>query len=151
VSEAPEPRWVGRLVVDIIQHDLVVTHGGLRGLRDEAALESALARPRQLWTYSEDATIPVLAAAYAFGIARSHPYNDGNKRIAFVVSAVFAELNGLEFVAPEAEVVDMMLRLASGDLEEEALAAWLASRLMPMSRHHSGQRVAHNPRTCASV
>lgn len=137
MSETPEPRWVGRLAVDIIQHDLIVTHGGLPRLRDEAALESTLALPRQLWTYGEATTIPNLTAAYAFGIARAHPFNDGNRRIAFVVSAVFAELNGLEFVAPEAEVVGMMLRLAAGDLEEDALEGWFASRLLPMSEHHS--------------
>ena len=125
----PEPRWVGRLVVDIVQHDLIMTHGGLPGLRDEDALESALARPRQAWAYAEQTDIAALAAAYAFGISRDHPYNDGNKRIAFVVAAVFAELNGLRLDAPESEVVDMMLKLASGTIDEAALAEWLRTGL----------------------
>jgi len=128
----PEPRWVGRLVVDIVQHDLIITHGGLPGLRDEDALETALARPRQAWAYVGRTDIPALAAAYAFGLARSHPYNDGNKRIAFVVAAVFAELNGWQLDAPEAEVVDMMLRLAAGTIDEDALAEWLRGTLVAL-------------------
>lgn len=124
-----EPRWVGRLVADAIQHDLIGTHGGLPGLRDEGLLEAALARPRQLWSYSASVDVPSLAAAYAYGLARNHPFNDGDKRIAFMVAAVFAELNGHRFDAPESEVVDMMLRLAGGAVEEEALAEWLRDRL----------------------
>ena len=122
---ATEPKWVGRLVVEIVQHDLIVTHGGLPGLRDEDAMEAALARPRQTWAYAEQTDIAALAAAYSFGIARAHPFNDGNKRIAFVVAAVFAELNGWRLDAPEAEVVAMMLRLAAGDADEASLADWL--------------------------
>ena len=116
---APEPRWVGRLVADTVQHDLVSTHGGLPGLRDEGLLEAAL------------------AAAYAYGVARNHPYNDGNKRIAFVVAAVFAELNGYRLDAPEPEAVDAMLRLAAGEIEEEALADWLRGRLTEIGNSHS--------------
>ena len=126
-----EPRWVGRLVVEIVQHDLIVTFGGLPGVRDEAALDSALARPRQAFAYGHATDIASLAAAYAFGIARAHPFNDGNKRIAFVTATVFAELNGLELLAPEAEVVEVMVRLAAGDIEESDIADWLRSRLSP--------------------
>jgi len=135
---AAEPRWVGRLVVDIVQHDLVVTHGGLPGLRDEAALETALARPRQAFAYAEESDIAALAAAYAFGICRAHPFNDGNKRIAFVTAAVFAELNGFELVAQEADAVDVMLRLAAGHVEETELADWVRTRLVPLGSQHSG-------------
>jgi death on curing protein len=124
-----EPRWLNRLVVDAVQHDLISTHGGLAGLRDEVLLEAALARPRQLWSYSASVDTPSLAAAYAYGIARNHPYNDGNKRIAFMVAAVFAELNGYRLDAPESEVIDVMLKLAAGAIEEEVLAAWLRDRL----------------------
>jgi death-on-curing protein len=126
---AAEPRWVGRLVVEFVQHDLIVTHGGLLGLRDENALESALASPRQAWNYSEQTDLAALAAAYAFGIARAHPFNDGNKRVAFVTAAVFVELNGIQIVAPEAQVVEKMLRLADGELDEGALADWLRGTL----------------------
>jgi death on curing protein len=132
VSDRTEPRWVGRLVVDIVQHDLIVTHGGLPGLRDEDALESALARPRQAWTYAAKTDIASLAAAYAFGISRAHPFNDGNKRIAFVTAAVFAELNGFVLSAPESQVVEMMLRAAAGDVEEESLADWIRDSLLAL-------------------
>ena len=133
----PEPRWVDRLVADTVQHDLVGMFGGLAGLRDEGLLEAALARPRQLWSYGASIDIAGLAAAYAYGIARNHPYNDGNKRIAFVVAAVFAELNGYRLDAPESEVVDAMLKLAAGAIEEEALAEWLRDRLTELGDSHS--------------
>jgi death-on-curing protein len=92
-------------------------------------LESALARPRQSFAYGSGVDTAALAASYAYGLARNHPYHDGNKRIAFMTMAVFAELNGFELDAAEAEVVDVMLRLAAGELEEEPLADWLRGRL----------------------
>jgi death-on-curing protein len=96
----------------------------MQGVRDEDALESALARPRQKHNYEPEADMCSLAAAYGFGLARNHPYHDGNKRVAFVVMAVFLGLNGLEFTAEETEVVAVMLELAAGDLSEESLAEW---------------------------
>ena len=132
-----EPRWLPRLVIDAIHHDMLTTHGGLPGLRDESLLESALARPKQILAYSAEADIATLAAAYAYGLARNHPFNDGNKRVAFMAMAVFAELNGLEFDAPEAEVVDVMLGLAAGELEEVQLADWLRVRLTELGPAHS--------------
>ena len=131
-----EPRWVGRLVADTVQHDLVSVHGGLPGLRDEGLLEAALARPRQVWSYAASVDVAALAAAYAYGIACSHPYNDGNKRIAFVVAAVFAELNGYRLDAPESEVVDVMLKLAAGTIEEEALVVWVRGTLSGLGDSH---------------
>jgi death on curing protein len=132
-----EPRWVGRLVVEIVQHDLIITHGGLPGMRDEGALESALARPRQTWTYAEKSDIATLAAGYAIAISQAHPFNDGNKRIAFVVAAVFAELNGFQVGAPESQVVDTMLRLAAGELAEDALVEWLRGTMRAIGDNHS--------------
>ena len=120
-----EPRWVSRVVVDAIQTDMLLTHGGMPGLRDENLLESALARPRQLLSYTPDADIAALTAAYGYGLARNHPYNDGNKRVAFVVMAVFLGLNGLEFTASEAEVVTTIVALAAGQVDEETLADWI--------------------------
>jgi len=116
---------VERVVVDAIHHDQIRDHGGLAGLRDESALESALTRPRQKWHYEQVRDLPTLAAAYGFGLCRNHPYRDGNKRVAFLVMAVFLELNGLRFDAPEPEVVTTMLQLAAGRLAEPDLAAWL--------------------------
>ena len=120
-----EPRWVDRLVVDAVHLDQLREHGGLAGLRDENALDSALARPRQKWQYAEPADLPALAAAYGFGLCRNHAYRDGNKRVAFVVMVVFLELNGLVFEAEEVEVVPVMLALADGSLREHELATWL--------------------------
>ena len=120
-----EPRWVARVVVDAIQIDMLLTHGGMPGLRDENLLESALARPRQRFSYESITDLAALAAAYGYGLARNHPYNDGNKRVAFVVMAVFLGLNGLELAASEADVVTAIVALASGKLDEETLADWI--------------------------
>jgi len=125
-----EPRWLSRLVVDTIHHDQIVSHGGLPGIRDEVALESALARPRQAFSYGSGIDIAALAASYAYGLARNHPYQDGNKRIAFLALAVFSEMNGERFESSEADVVQMMLGLAAGDVEEERLAEWVRAHLV---------------------
>lgn len=120
-----EARWLSRLVIDAVHTDQLREHGGLPGIRDDTALESALARPWQRWQYTPDADLQELAAAYAFGFVRNHPYRDGNKRIGFLAMVTFLGINGLDFDAPEREVVAEMLRLAEGNLSEEALAAWL--------------------------
>ncbi|MCL5887919.1 MAG: type II toxin-antitoxin system death-on-curing family toxin [Actinobacteria bacterium] len=133
-----EPRWVTRVVVDAIQTDMLLTHGGMPGLRDENLLESALARPRQLLSYTPTADIAALAAAYGWGLARNHPYHDGNKRVAFVVMAVFLGLNGLEFTASEAEVVTTIVALASGRVEEDALAEWIRLHTAERSNRRGG-------------
>ena len=129
-----EPRWVERLVVDAVHLDQIREHGGMSGLRDENALESALSRPRQKWRYDRAADLPALAAAYGFGLCRNHPYRDGNKRVAFITMMVFLELNGAVFEAEEHEVVTIMVRLAAGDISEVELAGWLRSRLKKRAR-----------------
>jgi death-on-curing protein len=123
-----EPRWVPRLVVEAVHVDQVREHGGLIGIRDENALESALARARQRWTYEPEADLPRLAADYAFGICSNHPFRDGNKRVAFVAAVTFLGLNGWDLIAPQDEVVTTMLALASGKLDEKRLAEWIRSR-----------------------
>ena len=119
------PVWVERLVVDAVHLDQIREHGGLAGLRDEHALETALARPRQKWNYEPATDLPTLAAAYGFGLSRSHPYHDGNKRVSFVVMVVFLELNGWTFAAEEVDVVRAMVALAAGSLTEKPLAEWV--------------------------
>jgi death-on-curing protein len=133
-----EPRWVDRVVVEAVQFDLVREHGGMPGLRDENGLESALARPRQRRAYKPEADLAELAAAYGHGLAANHPFNDGNKRIAFLVMAVFLELNGRELAAPETEVVTVMLAVAAGERDEEGLASWLRARLVDAPAGKSG-------------
>lgn len=116
-------------MVDAVHLDLLRTHGGMPGLRDEGALESALARPRQKWTYARQADLATLAAAYGYGLARNHPYRDGNKRIAFMVMAIFLGLNGREIDATEEEIVTIILSLAEGRMSELALAKWIRLHL----------------------
>jgi death on curing protein len=133
VSSA-EPRWVPRLVIEAIHLDQIREHGGLIGIRDENALESALARAKQRWAYEGTTDLPRLAADYAYGISSNHPFRDGNKRVAFLAAVIFLGLNGLDFDAPEDEVVEKMLSLASGDLDKAALTEWLRSRAHPRRR-----------------
>ncbi len=119
-----EPRWLTRIVVDAIHTDRLREHGGLPGVRDENVLESALARPRQKWTYEPGADLPSLAAAYAFGFVKNHPYRDGNKRLGFLALVTFLGVNGVEFNAAEADVVATIVSLADGTTSESGLAEW---------------------------
>jgi death-on-curing protein len=125
-----EPNWVPRVVVDSIHLDQLREHGGLPGVRDENALEAALARARQKWHYEPTADLAILAAAYGFGLARAHAFSDGNKRMAFVTMMTFLGLNGKDLSATELEVVEMMVSLAGGELTESALADWIRGRLI---------------------
>jgi len=121
----PEPRWLGRLAVDEAHYRQIREHGGAYGLRDESALESALARPRHRWRYEGEATVAGLAAAYAFALTKNHPYIDGNKRIALVVMVTFLERNGVELMATDAEMLSVMLALAAGDMTDDELIRWI--------------------------
>lgn len=127
-----EPTWLPRLVLEAVHLDQLREHGGLTGLRDEATLESALARPRQKWAYDDEADLALLATAYGFGLATNHPFRDGNKRTAFLAMAIFLGLNGLELEAPEAEVVAVMVGVAAGQLKERQLADWVRAHLVPL-------------------
>ena len=117
--------WLGRVVVDAIHNDQLREHGGLPGIRDENALESALARPPQKWHYAAQTDVPMLAAAYAFGLIKNHPYRDGNKRIGFLAMVTFLDLNGFDLTATDAEVVAEILAVADGSTSEDALADWV--------------------------
>jgi len=119
-----EPQWVLREVVLALQDRLLAEFGGLSGLRDPGLFDSALARPEQLFAYGEP-TLHELAAAYAYGLVRNHPFMDGNKRIGFTTAVLFLELNGLRFAASEADATIQTLALAAGEMEEAEYAAWL--------------------------
>jgi death-on-curing protein len=113
----------------LIAHDeALVAHGGARGLRDAGLLDSALARPRNLHAYGEE-DAAALAAAYAFGVVRNHPFVDGNKRTAFLTAALFLELNGFRFVADEVYATVRTLALAAGEIEAADFAAWLRANV----------------------
>ncbi len=122
---ASKPHWLTRVVVDAIQHDQLREHGGLPGIRDENALESALARPQQKWHHADKPDLAALAAAYGFGLVRNHPYRDGNKRIGFLAIVTFLGMNGRDLVATDAEVVTEILALADGRVTEDELAGWI--------------------------
>jgi death-on-curing protein len=137
VEKAPRLRWVQRLVVEAVQLDVIREHGGMPGLRDEHALQASLARAQQRHAYGDDADLADMTASYGYGLCRSHPFDDGNKRIAFVTMAVFLGLNGHEIEAPETEVVAVMTALAAGELDEADLVSWLRSRMVPTSASQS--------------
>ena len=118
------PQWVLRETVLALQERLLAEFGGLSGLRDSGLLASALARPRQLLAYSKPSLFD-LAAAYAFGLVRHHPFLDGNKRIGFTTAVLFLELNGCRFTASEMEATVKTLALAAHELSETGDAAWL--------------------------
>jgi death-on-curing protein len=124
-----EPRWLQRFVVDAIHADQLREHGGLAGVRDESALESALNRPRQKWAYAAKTDLPALAAAYGFGLVRNHPYRDGNKRIGFLAMATFLGINGLELKATDEDIVTEIVALASGAVTEDQLTEWTRARI----------------------
>ena len=123
-----EPVWLDVKIALAVHDRQLAEHGGGAGIRDEALLESALARPMNRWHYGEE-DLAALAAAYAFGIARNHPFVDGNKRTAWVFGRLFLALNGvsLDFAAEDA--IRIMLALAAGNVSEEALADWFRERV----------------------
>jgi len=119
-----EPHWVLRETVLALQERLLAEFGGLSGLRDEELLDSALARPQQLFAYGKPSVFE-MAASYAFGLVRNHPFLDGNKRIGFTTAIVFLELNGSRFAASEADATIKTLALAARELDEAGYAKWL--------------------------
>lgn len=119
-----EPFWLTRQIIIAIHDEQLAIHGGASGLRDEGMLESALDRPKNKWAY-EGAELAQLAAAYAYGLARNHPFVDGNKRTALLALYTFLGVNDVEFDVPEAEAAAMILALAAGEVSEESLTRWI--------------------------
>jgi death on curing protein len=123
--------WIEADVLRAVHEEQLAEHGGAAGTRDEGLFESALARPRHLAAYG-DPDVADLAAAYGFGLARNHPFIDGNKRTAFVAVELFLDVNGHELVAPDTDCVLTMLAVAAGQMDEATFARWL--------RQHSRRR-----------
>jgi len=123
-----EPVWVEIEIVLDIHEEQLALFGGPGGIRDTGLLESALARPQNLFAYGES-DLAALGAAYAFGIARNHPFVDGNKRTAFATLIVFLGLNGITFAPPPAEATASILALAAGEIDQETLAKWISQYL----------------------
>lgn len=123
--------WLSKAAALAIHAEQLAEHGGAPGIRDESLLDSALARPHHVAAYGEP-DLAALAAAYAFGLVRNHPFVDGNKRTGFVAAATFLLLNGHDLDAAQQEVVTTFWRLADGSLTEPELAGWFRRRLRPL-------------------
>lgn len=128
-----KPRWLSLREVLVIHERQLGRFGGAAGIRDQGMLESALSRPVNKWEY-ERADIVDLAAAYAFGIARNHPFVDGNKRVAFLAMGAFLRLNGLRFAPSQEAATAAMLALASGEIDETGLARWIIDNVPTVPR-----------------
>jgi len=128
------PRWIDRRALELLHNESLAEHGGAAGLRDENLLDSALARPLNLRAYEGVADLVRLAAAYAFGLARDHPFVDGNKRAALIAAGLFLGLNGLRLTANQVDAHETILRLAAGELDETVLADWIRRHSEPRAR-----------------
>ena len=124
-----ERRFLDRAIILAVHEEQLAQHGGGVGLRDEGLLDSALARPENLAAYNPDADAAALAAAYAFGIARNHPFIDGNKRTAFVAMELFLMDNGFVLTATDEESLMTMLRLAAGEWDEDPYGMWIGMNI----------------------
>ena len=125
------PDWLEKVDVIHFHRMLVEEHGGLHGVRDEGALESTLARPRQLLNYQPDASICKLAACYGYGFAKNHVFHDGNKRISLTSMDIFLQINGLQLEADEADAVLTILDVATGVIGEGELSIWIKGNSNP--------------------
>jgi len=123
-----EPRWLTLEEVVVAHERQLARFGGPAGMRDQGALESALDRPRNKFAYGER-EMAVLAAAYAYGIARNHPFVDGNKRAAFIAMMAFLRLNDIRFAPSPAEATSAILGLAAGEISEDGLTRWIRDNL----------------------
>jgi death-on-curing protein len=119
-----EPVWVLREVVLMAHEQSLAQFGGSAGVRDEGLMDSALGKPQNLFAYGKP-NLFALAASYAFGLVKNHPFIDGNKRTGFIAAVVFLELNGYKFLAGEVDATLQTLALAAGEMSESAYAAWL--------------------------
>ena len=124
------PVWIDVRALRLLHNESLAEHGGLSGMRDENLLMSALARPQNLFAYERVTDISRLAAAYAYGITKNHPFADGNKRAAFLCIGLFLALNGYSLQVEQKEAVNTILSLAAGDLDELALTAWIAKHIV---------------------
>ena len=130
MSDRAEPEWIGLDLTLAVHERQLAEHGGGIGTRDAGLLESALARPINAWLYG-DPDLASLAAAYALGLARNHPFVDGNKRTAWVLARLFLRLNGVTLRFDQMDAIRIMLALAAGELGEDELADWFRAQIAP--------------------
>jgi death-on-curing protein len=129
-----DPRWLTLAMASALHRESIARFGGSDGVRDLGLLESALARPQNRHAYESEATVFALAADYCLGIVRNHPFLDGNKRTSILAASVFLSLNGYDFDPPEPSIVQMIVGIAAGQVDAEALTAWFEA----YSRTRSG-------------
>ncbi len=123
------PNWISKKALLLLHAESLASFGGADGMRDEGLLDSALARPENLYAYQPDCTLADLAAAYAFGLTKNHALVDGNKRIGFLSIGVFLAINGHSLTASPLDAIRMMLAVAAGDLGEGDLSQWIAHNM----------------------
>lgn len=126
------PKWLSREAVEVMHREQLAEHGGLPGLKDENALEAALARPLHKAVYGESDVL-ALAAAYLYGIVRNHPFSDGKKRTGFLAAFTFLYINGVLIDADQASVVAFVLAVAAGEIDEEGATRFLKDHTVPLS------------------
>ena len=125
-------RWISQRALMLLHDESLAIHGGLSGVRDEGLLLSALARPVNLLAYGTP-DVADCAASYAYGLAKNHPFADGNKRAAFLALGMFLRLNGYRLAATQSDATQTIFALAAGDLTESELAAWIRAHATPLS------------------
>ncbi len=126
-----EPRWINKTALVLLHDESLALFGGASGLRDEGLLDSALGRPVNQHLYVADTDLAALAAAYGHGLAKNHPFIDGNKRAAFLAIGLFLHLNGQRLRASQVDAIQTILALAAGHLSEVQLADWIRANLAP--------------------
>jgi death-on-curing protein len=120
-----KPRWISRNALLLLHQESLAEFGGAPGLRDEGLLDSALARPQNVYAYRPKSSVAELAAAYSFGLAGNHAFVEGNKRVAFLSIGLFLAINGYELVAGQIDAIHTIIAVASGTMDEAALAQWI--------------------------
>jgi death on curing protein len=129
-----EPRWISKKALLLLHEESIAEFGGMRGLRDQGLLDSALARPQNLHAYNAESTVADLAASYAFGLAKNHAFVDGNKRAVFLSIGLFLAINGYRLKAGQLDAIETMLAVASGALDEHGLSVWIGNNGEPITQ-----------------
>ncbi|PYX28539.1 MAG: type II toxin-antitoxin system death-on-curing family toxin [Acidobacteria bacterium] len=124
-----QPNWIDPRALLLLHGESLAEHGGSKGLRDENAFHSALARPQHVFRYKPDAGMAQLAGAYGFGLIRDHPFNDGNKRVGFLAILLFLDLNGFELNVDQIDAIQTIMNVAGGELSETELTNWIRTHL----------------------
>jgi len=125
----PDPNWISKKALMLLHEESLAAFGGARGMRDEALLDSALARPHNTLAYNSESTIADIAASYAYGLAKNHPLVDGNKRMAFLSIGLFLAINGHRLVTDPVDAIWHIQNLAGGELSELELAVWINANM----------------------